>query len=126
MRSLLLIEDHPVSQLLGKRILETLGYDVTAFENGKSALDWMQRNVPDAILLDMQMPIMSGWEFLEEFRTRINAGTMVASPVIITSALDLDIHKMIKPPVVAVIQKPYSIKSFKAVFEGIFAGSSFV
>lgn len=110
---LLMAEDHPVSQSIGKRILQMLGYDVTVVENGKSALDWMQRNSPDAILLDMQMPIMSGWEFLEEFRSNIRLGAMEETPVIITSALDLIADEVVEHPVVDVIQKPYSIKTLR-------------
>lgn len=121
--TLLLAEDHPVSQSIGKRILEMLGYDVTVVENGKSALEWMQRNISDVILLDMQMPIMSGWEFLEEFRGRIRTAEMISTPVIITSALDLDIDEMIEEPVVAVIQKPYSIKSLKQALDEVFVGN---
>lgn len=120
---LLLAEDHPVSQSIGKRILQMLGYEVTVVEHGKGALDWMQRNVPDVILLDMQMPIMSGWEFLEEFRKKIESGELKPAPVIITSALDLDVEEMTKDPVVAVIQKPYSIKSLKEALGEIFVGA---
>ncbi|MFN3404318.1 MAG: response regulator [Cytophagaceae bacterium] len=72
---LFLIDDDQIYQFLTQRIIEEtrLINKIKAFFNGKEALDFMNsiegdlEQLPDIILLDLSMPIMDGWQFLEEF-----------------------------------------------------------
>jgi CheY-like chemotaxis protein len=61
-RRILLAEDNVVNQLLGMRLLEKQGYQVTVAENGKQVLDRLAASSFDAILMDVQMPEMTGFE----------------------------------------------------------------
>lgn len=62
----LLIEDDPVSNFIAFSKLKKFGIeDVKAVENGLEALNYLQSRCPDIIFLDINMPIMDGFEFLE-------------------------------------------------------------
>lgn len=67
-------------------LLESLGYGVSAAENGQQALALLDAadTLPDVILLDLMMPVMSGWRFLEE-RQKIPA--IASIPVLVISAV---------------------------------------
>jgi two-component system sensor histidine kinase/response regulator len=58
--SLLLVEDNAVNQKLGVRMLEKMGHDVTLAVNGQIALDTVRSRQFDLILMDIQMPVLSG------------------------------------------------------------------
>ncbi len=58
----LLVEDHPVNQLLAVKVLEHGGHEVTVAGNGQEAVDRWQATRPQVILMDVQMPVMDGLE----------------------------------------------------------------
>ena len=58
--SLLLVEDNAVNQKLGVRMLEKMGHDVTLAVNGHVALETLRSRRFDLILMDIQMPVLSG------------------------------------------------------------------
>lgn len=55
---------------VSRRILERLGYEVAEAENGEEALGRCKAAMPDVILLDWNMPVMSGIEFIKVLRQR--------------------------------------------------------
>ena len=67
MRSIALVEDNPDNRFLVCTILEDL-YDITEYETGHEALDGLQANKPDLVLLDISLPGMDGPEVLEHIR----------------------------------------------------------
>jgi two-component system cell cycle response regulator DivK len=58
----LVVEDHPLNRELAEAILERAGYDVTVAEDGETALDRVAARQPDVILLDVELPGISGLE----------------------------------------------------------------
>src|SRR5688572_2265458 len=66
-RRLLLVEDDAEVRTSLREALEEDDYDVVTATNGLDALDWLRHNeLPDAILLDLMMPVMDGFQFLAE------------------------------------------------------------
>lgn len=75
-KRILLVEDEMLSTFIAKRIIEIVDKEqqVATAEDGRKALQWLGENyhlnhqMPDVIILDLQMPVMGGFEFLREFR----------------------------------------------------------
>ncbi len=68
MKSCLVVDDSKVIRMVARRILEDLEFEVAEAVDGKDAMDSCLRSMPDAILLDWNMPIMTGIEFLRSLR----------------------------------------------------------
>ena len=68
MRSCLVVDDSKVIRKVARHILETLNFRVEEAEDGRAALDQCEAAMPDVILLDWNMPVMSGMEFLRLLR----------------------------------------------------------
>jgi two-component system chemotaxis response regulator CheY len=68
MKTCLIVDDSRVIRKVSRHILETLGFAVHEAENGRAALDSCQATMPDVVLLDWNMPVMTGIEFLALLR----------------------------------------------------------
>ena len=64
MKTCLVVDDSSVVRKIARRILEELAFSVTEAEDGERALELCTKSLPDAILLDWNMPVMDGYEFL--------------------------------------------------------------
>nr|WP_295884476.1 response regulator [uncultured Devosia sp.] len=71
MKSCLIVDDSSVVRKVARRILENMDYIVEEAEDGQDAFDKCRQEMPDAILLDWNMPIMSGLEFLKLLRAYV-------------------------------------------------------
>lgn len=69
----LVAEDVPLNQLLIKTILSEFGLDFDIVDNGKIAIEYLTKNVYDLILMDIQMPVMGGFEATAHIRTAMNS-----------------------------------------------------
>ncbi len=67
---ILLAEDNPVNQLVALRLLEKQGHIVTVAANGRKALEAMEKESFEVILMDVQMPEMDGWEATRSIREK--------------------------------------------------------
>ena len=65
---ILLAEDYPTNQQVALRHLKQEGYQVDLAENGQQAVEAFQRNYYDLILMDIQMPVMDGFEATQQIR----------------------------------------------------------
>ena len=68
MKTCLVVDDSRVIRKVACRILNELSFDTEAAENGADALTACHRHMPDVILLDWQMPQMTGIDFLKSLR----------------------------------------------------------
>ena len=81
---LLAEDDQPLRDAMTE-LLNDAGYSVEAVSNGRDALDWLldSPTPPKLILLDLMMPVMDGWQFLE---AQQKAANTAAIPVVVLSA----------------------------------------
>src|SRR3546814_16341493 len=68
MKNCLVVDDSKVIRKVARHILETLNFTVDEAEDGREALSRIESSVPDVVLLDWNMPVMSGMEFLRTLR----------------------------------------------------------
>jgi two-component system, chemotaxis family, chemotaxis protein CheY len=68
----LVVDDSAVIRKVARRILEGMDYMIMEAEDGSKALDVCAVHMPDAILLDWNMPVMDGYEFLKALRKTEN------------------------------------------------------
>ncbi|MDG1581805.1 ATP-binding protein [Pseudomonas sp. GOM6] len=79
----LLVEDNAVNQLVAKGMLGKLGCEVTVAAHGAEALDYLERNAVDLVLMDCNMPIMDGYEASRRIR---QSGRWPELPIIALTA----------------------------------------
>ena len=70
MKTCLIVDDSRVIRRVSRHILETLGFEVSEAENGQEGLDACDAAMPDVVLLDWNMPVMTGIEFIVQLRQR--------------------------------------------------------
>jgi two-component system chemotaxis response regulator CheY len=68
MRTCLVVDDSTVIRKIARRILEEMDFEIIEAEDGEKALEACKRALPDAVLLDWNMPVMDGFEFLGNLR----------------------------------------------------------
>ena len=83
MNHILIVDDDPAIRDVVSDILEMSDYCVKTACNGAEALDFMRIDRPAAVLLDLMMPVMDGWEFLREYRGEKPVSRV---PVVVMSA----------------------------------------
>jgi CheY-like chemotaxis protein len=100
----LVVDDDPGVRSLLRRILEAEGYTVIEAENGRAAFERIGQRTPGAILLDLMMPEMDGFEFLSALHER---AAWRQIPVVIVTAKDLtaEDRERLNGSVVRILQK---------------------
>jgi len=83
--SLLVVDDNEMNRDLLSRRLERQGYRVTVAVDGRQALEFLNREEFNLILLDIMLPVMNGYQVLEQLKADQSLSNI---PVIITTALD--------------------------------------
>jgi CheY-like chemotaxis protein len=91
--------------------LNDAGYSVEAVGNGRDALEWLEDNLapPRVILLDLMMPVMDGWQFLDE---RQKNPKIAAVPVVVLSA-NGDFTR--ESDTIGFMRKPVAVKALLAL-----------
>lgn len=75
MKTVLVVDDSPMIRRIAKKILEELNFKTGEAEDGQKALVAVSDSMPDAILLDWNMPVMDGLAFLVHLRQLPNGAT---------------------------------------------------
>ena len=83
---ILLVEDNEAARTNIRTMLAADGWDVREAENGRDALLRVAEQRPEVVLLDLNMPVMDGFDFLKELRTLPGCGDI---PVVVLTARDL-------------------------------------
>src|SRR5260221_1837039 len=118
MKSCLIVDDSRVVRKVARRILEELEFAIEEAADGQLAMAVCQRRMPDAILLDWNMPVMNGIDFLRALR-QMPGG---AAPVVVFCTTENDI-KHIEEAVGAganeYIMKPFDTDIIQAKFQQV-------
>ncbi|MBP2282281.1 PAS domain S-box-containing protein [Flavobacterium sp. CG_23.5] len=85
----LVVEDIALNQLLMKTLLDDFGFQRDIAENGKIAIEKLQNNTYDIILMDLQMPIMNGFEATEYIRNTMNSKIPIIALTADVTTVDL-------------------------------------
>ena len=110
-KTVLYIEDNPDNRLLVRRILSVHGYRLLEAEHASKALEILQHELPDLILMDIQMPEMDGYTLTAKIR---RIPTLTAIPVIALTAnvMKGDRERTLEAGCDGYIQKPVDVDSF--------------
>lgn len=106
MKSCLIVDDSKTVRMVAKRILEELSFTTREACDGHEALQLCESEMPDAILLDWNMPVKSGIDFLRELRAKEG----VNQPVVIFCTTEnglSHIHEAIAAGADEYIMKPF-------------------
>jgi two-component system chemotaxis response regulator CheY len=117
MRQILVVEDDDAIRALVSEVLRDDGYDVREATNGVEALEVLRDERPDLIVLDLMMPVMDGWTFVEECRRKPCWGEV---PIVVTSAshdLPRTAERLRSFGVRTCLAKPFDVAGLLALVE---------
>lgn len=109
-KKILIVDDSNTNVVLLEAILNNRGYEIITALNVKQAYNMLQKDRPELILLDLLMPKISGYQFLDQLKKNIDTREI---PVIIVSAVTdiMNIKKTLDMGAVDYIEKPVDIKT---------------
>jgi len=116
-KSIVVADDDPDILSIVAMSLETQGYDVYKATNGREAVDLVRDHHPDLIILDMMMPVMSGYEAIAELKADDSTRDI---PIIGLSAkaMATDMERATDVGIDGYITKPFRIAQVLSVIEG--------
>lgn len=124
--NVLLVEDDPITIMVCDRIIKMTRFSgkVTSCENGKIAMDYLSslkknETLPKIIFLDINMPVMNGWDFLEEFEKIRNDFDELPRIYLLSSTVDPEDYKKAKnfTLVENFISKPLSKEALEKIVQ---------
>ena len=99
--TILCVDDDPITLMLYKKVIvkAEFGDTILFAQNGEEALDLLKKiknqdtdtsvsQIPDIIFLDLNMPVMNGWDFLEHFSTDLSNENKQIKVIILSSTID--------------------------------------
>lgn len=118
----LVVDDDPSIRRLIVASLRRDGYDFLEAPNGRDALDLMRSDHPDVVVLDLMMPVLSGWDVLRE---RMDDAELRRIPVIIVSAnKDPAVATVVDQGICAFLPKPFDIGALSALVRSCITAAS--
>ncbi len=115
MKFCLIVDDSKVVRMVARKILEGLDFQIEEAEDGQKALEACQRRMPDAVLLDWNMPVKNGIEFLKELRATRDGERPIV--VFCTTENDLaHIKEAISAGATEYIMKPFDSEIIQSKF----------
>jgi two-component system, chemotaxis family, chemotaxis protein CheY len=111
--SVLVVDDDPSIRRMIIAALRREGYTFLEAPNGREALDLMRAEHPDVVVLDLMMPVLSGWDVLKERQTDPELSRI---PVIVVSAnRDPEVATAVNSGICAFLPKPFDISALSAL-----------
>jgi len=112
---ILLAEDDMFNQMITVQLLETLGYEITVADNGRIALEYMQQNHYDIVLMDVQMPEMDGYQTTQYIKENFTEQPIILAMT--ANAMDGDKDKCLNAGMDDYISKPINFEELSVKIE---------
>ena len=118
MKRCLIVDDSKVIRMVARKILQELGFDTEEAADGQQAVDACKNQMPEAVLLDWNMPVMNGIEFLKALRA-MPGGT---KPIVVFCTTENDIkhiQEAIESGANEYIMKPFDNEIIQSKFSQV-------
>jgi two-component system chemotaxis response regulator CheY len=118
MKRCLIVDDSKVIRMVARKILQELGFETEEAADGQQAVDACKRQMPEAVLLDWNMPVMDGIEFLKTLRA-MPGGT---GPIVVFCTTENDIkhiQEAIEAGANEYIMKPFDNEIIQSKFSQV-------
>ena len=118
---ILCVDDDPITLMLCRKVVEKVEFakEIVTAKNGAEAIEYFDRllserkvkgssEYPKLVLLDLNMPVMDGWEFLQTYMSRDYQNVFTSTRfIVLSSSIDpFDINKAKTYPVIGFLSKP--------------------
>ena len=107
MTRVLVVEDDPwIAWLIADELTER-GYQVATASNGADALQQVEQSRPDVVVLDLMLPTMNGWDFVERYQDKTAGASL---PILVVSAAGAVTRSMEAHGVRCYLRKPFDMQ----------------
>lgn len=118
--TILVVEDNPVNQAVVEEMLYVLGYAVKICADGQAALDLLQRESVDLVLMDCQMPVLDGYETTKRLRSlEAEQGAVGRLPIIALTAHAMadDQERALQAGMDDYMKKPFQLEELRTILD---------
>ncbi len=122
MATILIVEDHPTMRDAMRLVLEEDGHDVEEASDGETGLDAVRAHPPDLVLLDLNIPVLSGADVLEALRA--DPATDAVLVVVVTATGEEGRARSLAQGADDYITKPFSPLALLRTVERVLRGSA--
>lgn len=112
MKKILVVEDDPVNQMILSDFLAANGYQTVSASSGPEGIERFDRDAPDLLLVDVQLPRKNGFELVREIKSR---PTGKATPILLMSAVYTDRDQSDRTVQLGALADGYLTKPFDLV-----------
>lgn len=127
-KSILIVEDNPTDRYIIEEVVKRSGLTehCALANNGQEALDYLEKTtknndgayvIPDIILLDLHMPVMSGVDFMDAFKVKFGTRFHSAIFPFINTRPEMSMFKKWKTMIMGYIEKPVTAEKFEEVVQ---------
>ncbi|MEW6139316.1 MAG: PAS domain S-box protein [Thermodesulfobacteriota bacterium] len=122
---ILLAEDNLVNQKLATKILQKMGHIVTVVEDGKKAVETLGQGTFDLVMMDVQMPVMNGFEATQMIRAQEkHSGKHIPIVAMTAHAMKGDRERCLEAGMDGYVSKPIDLQDLYDAIEGLIPGSN--
>jgi two-component system, chemotaxis family, chemotaxis protein CheY len=115
----LVVEDDEVIRDVVTDVLDDRGFRIAAASNGSEALDRLDTELPDVLVLDLLMPVMHGWAFMENYFRKTNGAQI---PIVVLSVNPVLPRSYDRFGVRRCLGKPFQVEDLVEAVEGALGG----
>lgn len=122
-KTILVVEDSDPTRRLIEMCLTMDGFNVVHSADGESGLEMAREVLPDAIVLDIALPGINGWEVLEQLRSDPSTSEI---PVLVATAHDSDLSRVRAKTAMAdaFVGKPFNLSDLRTAIDGLISAPS--